>query len=377
MTIHTETEDSLKQLEKHLAAQMILGERSGTFDMCDEPEAGVLAAFQELHAALEWLEEKVTRPWRLADQKALRSQSHHRLLARAAIVTGTAAIVLAVVQLSIKQTSPKWIGAALVLEAIAVAAAFVAVIVGLTAKYNHQWLSQRHLAELLRMLKFSALEEIWRQDLSSWKKWVEARLGELKGADNFEHVKKWSEEGEVEPPDATPINRTVDSSFAKALTIYYRFKRLDFQATYFESRHDTYTRQTGGWRHLNLPFFLASVVCVLAHFGAEFWGRHLESIGDLHRAHTWYNIAIWFVAFAAVIPILGIGVRAWFAAFELPRSASLFAAKHQALGRASKHLQEDSKDAAATLRHMAQDEHFLEHEHREWLRLLLESEWFL
>jgi hypothetical protein len=161
------------------------------------------------------------------------------------------------------------------------------------------------------------------------------------------------------------------------LTIYYRIKRLDFQANYFKTRHDTYARQTGGWRHLNLPLFLASVFFVLAHFAAEFWDHHLQSVGDPHGAQVWYNIAIWCVVLAAVLPVLGIGVRAWFAAFELPRSASLFAAKHRALVRASAHLQEDSTDIAATLRHMAQSEHFLEHEHREWLRLLSDSEWFL
>lgn len=377
MTKQAKREDSLERLERHLAAQMILGERSGTFDMCDEPEAQVLAPFAELRAALQWLEEKVTEPWRAADQKALRTQSQHRLLAQTAIITGTAAIVLAVVQLSIKLTWRQWTSIALVLEAAAVVAAVVAVAVGLTAKYNRQWLGQRHLAELLRMLKFRALGEIWRLDPISWRKWVEDQLDELNGAADFERVEQWSREGDVEPYDPRITTSSLDPNSAKALTIYYRIKRLDFQANYFKSRHDTYTRQTGRWLHLSLPLFLASVFCVLAHFAAEFWDRRLQSAGDVHGAEVWHNIAIWCVALAAVIPVLGIGVRAWFAAFELPRSASLFAAKHRALVRASAHLQEDSDDVAATLRHMAQSEHFLEHEHREWLRLLSDSEWFL
>ena len=268
-------------------------------------------------------------------------------------------------------------GVALVLEAIAVVAAFLAVVVGITTKFNRQWLGQRHLAERLRMLKFRALEELWYRDSASWQKWLADRLGELKGADNFEKVDRWSEEGEVEPLDSHLANRALESNLAQALTIYYRIKRLVFQANYFKRRHDEFEKQTGIWNHLSLPFFLVSVFCVLAHFAAEFWDRHLVHAGNEHAAEIWHDIAIWFVALAAVIPVLGIGIRAWFAAFELPRSASLFAAKSKALVVAAAHLQQDHNNVAATLRHIAQDEHFLEHEHREWLRLLLDTEWFL
>lgn len=377
MSTDTTLERRLNQLQEHLAAQVTLEERSATFDMCDEPEKQLLEPFTDLSEALEWLDEKVTQPWRVADQEAMRSQSQHRILSQTAIVTGTAAIVLAVVQLSIKLTWSQLTGIALILEAIAVIAAVLAVAVGLTAKYNRRWLGQRHLAERLRMLKFRALSEMWRMDLTRWQQWVEDRLSELKGAAEFEKVEVWSEEGEVEPPDPRFTNPTLDPISARALTIYYRIKRLDFQANYFKSRHDTYTRQTGGWLHLSLPLFLASVFFVLAHFAAEFLEKRLHAAGDEHGAAVWYTIAIWCVALAAVIPVLGVGVRAWFAAFELPRSANLFVAKHRALVRASAHLQEDCNDLQATLRHMVQNEHFLEHEHREWLRLLSDSEWFV
>jgi hypothetical protein len=377
MSIQIVTDERLAQLEKHLVAQVILSDRSPTFDMQDGPEKQVLEPFPELYSALQFLDQKVTTPWREADQKALRSQSQHRFLAQTAIVTGTAAIVLAVVQLSIKLTWHQLTGIALVLEAAAVIAAVVAVAVGLTAKYNREWLGHRHLAEQLRMLKFRALGEIWRFDPAHWQKWVEEQFDEVKGSAEFERVAQWSEEGEVEPYDPRFTSSTLDPHSATALTIYYRVKRLDFQANYFKSRHDSYTRQTGRWLHLSLPLFLASVFCVLAHFGAEFWEGRLKLAGDEHGAAFWYNISIWCVALAAVIPVLGIGVRAWFAALELPRSASLFAAKHRALVRASAHLHEDSNDLGAMLRHIAQSEHFLEHEHREWLRLLSDSEWFL
>ena len=239
MTVQVDTADSLVQLENHLGAQVTRVDRIDTFDMCDEPESQVLAPFAELHDALQWLDEKVTGPWRAANQNAKRNQSHHRLLARVAIVTGTAAIVLAVVQLSIKLTWPQLMRVALVLEAVAVVAAVVAVAVGLTAKFDRKWLGHRHLAERLRMLKFRALEQIWCLEHASWRSWVEGQLEDLKDAADFNQVKSWSEEGEIEPYHPPVIKSTLDSRSTKALTIYYRFKRLDFQAHYFQSRRDS------------------------------------------------------------------------------------------------------------------------------------------
>ena len=65
------------------------------------------------------------------------------------------------------------------------------------------------------------------------------------------------------------------------------------------------------------------------------------------------------------------------AAFELPRSASLFGSKRYALVSAGSQLERDRGDIALTQRHIEEIEHFLENEHREWLRLLRDSEWYL
>lgn len=70
-------------------------------------------------------------------------------------------------------------------------------------------------------------------------------------------------------------------------------------------------------------------------------------------------------------------VRAWIGAFERIRSAHSYEAKHHALEKCTKDLKCDEADCAATMHHIAHVEHFIEHEHREWLRLLLDAEWFL
>jgi hypothetical protein len=201
---------------------------------------------------------------------------------------------------------------------------------------------------------------------------VEQQLTLLKGADDFRAVEEWSQDDEMEPAVAGAPNGQLDAAGRRALTILYRVKRILYQAQYFDRRRKLYQNQTGGWRRLTLPLFLASVVCVLLHFSLE-----APHVADEHLAEVLEKLAIGFVALAAVIPIVGSGVRAWFGAFELPRSASLYTAKHHALVRADQHLKEDSGDIAKTQHHIAQIEHFLEQEHREWLRLLRDTEWFL
>jgi hypothetical protein len=357
--------------EEHLALEVRNKARERDFDMNDRPEVGLPDCPLQLQIALRWLSDNVEKEWILADAQALQSQEHHRRLARIAIFSGTSAIVLAIMQLATSLTFPSVTHIVLRLEATAVITALCVVIIGAVARVDRRWLGHRHRAERLRMLKFRALEKLWCFDDQKWEQWVATQLRDLQGAASFHLLEKWSEEEDVEGASSESAKRDHDPAFAHALTALYRFKRLAFQADYFQRRQSVYQRQTRGWRHLALPLFFASIVCVLAHFIFETWSGRLASPEVSHV------LAVWFVALAAIIPVVGVGVRAWFAAFELPRSASLFGAKYHALIRAMSHLEQDSGDISATQRHMAQTERFLENEHREWLRLLRDTEWFL
>jgi len=373
MTVVASVESSLALLEETLLLQANLPERIADYDMNDEAELGLLKAFPVLHESLKSLA-VVAKRWRENDTAAMQSQTVHRLLARTAIVAGTAAIVMAVIQLAMKQTVPRLIVIPFVLEAIAVFSALVAVGIGLFAKIDRRWIGKRHLAERQRMLKFHALEQLPCLTKVAWEQWVEQKLAELKGADEFHAVEAWSQEDEVEPAVAGEANGQLGIGERRALAVYYRIKRLQFQAQYFDRRRKLIQNQTAGWRRLTLPLFLSSVICVLAHFALEQQARH---VATLERAHIFASLAIWSVALAAVIPVISAGFRAWFAAFELPRSASLYGAKCRALVRLAAHIAKDSGDIAVTQHHMTQTEHFLEQEHREWLRLLCDTEWFI
>ena len=378
MSVAVITKDPLKELEKFLAAQVKLVERRGNFDMNDEPEEGALAPFPELYSALLFLKETLWDRWRRADREALNCQRWHRRLARIAIATGTAAILLAILQLSIKLTAPGLTVVGLMLEAIAIAAAVVAVAVGFWAKFDRRWLAQRHLAERLRMLKFRALEQLWCYETSTWRSSIEKQISDLKGIEDpktiKERIENWSTEELIEPDLATSLTCEPERSLLDALTLYYRFKRVEYQADYFDRRRRDFKRETGHWLNLSLPLFLIGVGCVIAHFALEYVANRSgsEALKQLLE-----DLAVWFVALAAMIPVLSLGIRAWFAAFELPRSANLFGAKHRALKHLINQLEQDSGKVLPTLHHLAQTEHFLEHEHREWLRLLSDTEWFL
>jgi len=379
-----------EQLADHLASQLVLKEREADFDMEDALEAHVLSPFKELHAALLWLKSNLTEAWRNANREALHSQSRHRLLARIAIAAGTAAIVMAIVQPPVKETlalmihvfpSLEWvkpIGGRFptYLEVIAVAAAVVAVAVGLKAKFDRRWLGRRHRAERLRMLKFRSLIQLWRLEPLAWQKWVTQQLAMLDDGDDPKNLEEWLTAEMVEPEVQDSLRSEPSLEFVGALSTYYRFKRVEFQANYFARRREDFTKETGRWLHLSLPLFLGSVACVVVHLVFDAWAAWAKKRGEA-GSEMYEMVAAWFLAFAAIFPVLGMGVRAWFAAFELPRSANLFAAKCRALRFLTNRLQEDVGNVMPTLRHIAHAEIFLEQEHREWLRLHRETEWFL
>ncbi len=349
------------------------------FDMLDDDDdLALVASWPVLHDALTWLHEHVGKPYETADSAALSYQTSHRRIGRTAIVAGTAAIVLAIVQLALKQSWPQLLWGAGLLEVIAVVAGLISVCSGLWWKYDRQWLQQRHRAERLRMLKFQSLArpELWRDDLERWQAWVNEHRQRIDSVSDFSDIEAWCHEGRAEI-DPLSTEQVSDPARVRALAAYYLRKRVNYQACYFKKQSARHAKQVGRLRHFGLPLFFASVISVLVHFGADVRAHTLIEIGQTDAAQWWELIAVWALALAAALPVIGVGVRTWTTAMEHARSASLFAAKHQALVRVHKHIEQDATDSTAVMRHIAHVEYFLENEHREWLRLLLDAEWFL
>lgn len=366
-------------LAEHLERELSRPERTYTLDMEDTPEKPALTAFGALARALQCLNREILDQYRRADSTAIDRQAKHRRLARIAIVTGGLAVALAVLQLAVTRGSPQLTTLTATFEGVAVAAGLIAVVLGLRAKYDHQWLIQRHRAERLRMLKFRALgwPALWCGSFDSWNEEITRQVRAIAAISTIDDVKKWAESEEAEPFHQVPTGCTESESDVRACAIYYRYKRALFQAAYFGRQSSRYRHQVRPVAHLGLRLFFGSIAVTLFHFGADFLAHRCEGAGETGAFFVWQAMATSALTLAVLLPILSFCVRAWIGAFEHTRSASLFEAKAHALTGISESLKRDETDLAETMRHISHIEHFLEHEHREWLRLLLDAEWFL
>ena len=164
----------------------------------------------------------------------------------------------------------------------------------------------------------------------------------------------------------------------RALTEYYLSKRLNPQKEYLANR--TQRNEFSDWISAYLPWFF--FVSILAVFCKYFF----RSVSV-----RWEGL---LALLAALLPAVAAGVRTWRSAFEFSRNKGRFEAAHLALrdlerrlvnegfaavegkgGQLSKHGDEPT-DAYPILRDLSWCEHILESEHREWLRLMYETEWF-
>lgn len=380
MTGTTAPVDPLAEWDAHLSRELAAlknnanSTRAYTFDMDDGPEDAHLKGFARLGKALAFLNTTLTPEYRAADRSAGINQTWHRWLANGAIFFGVLAICCAIVQLALKQSLPSWTGLVAELEYVAAGAALIAVVVGLVAKFNKRWFVKRHVAERLRMLKFRALgqPDLWADNENAWRGWVTAEIHSLLSIKKIDQVRNWSR-AKVRTPEPVPPQCVEDEATNTAITTYYCRKRVDFQAHYFKKQSEKYERQSHPLHSAGLWLFFISVLAVLAHFVAEqFAGAATEA-----DKHTWEQVGIWCIALAALLPVVSAGIRAWLGAFELARSADLFDANHASLVVISKDLLLEKAQCASTMRQIAYVERLLEDEHREWLRLLMNAEWFL
>ena len=354
---------------QHLRTRLAAEKDGYTFDMDDILERPHAAEFAKLHDALSFLDTTVSKPYHDADSNAIRHQKWHRRLAAVAIVGGGLAVILAIVQLAMPHGGSQ--SGVTFLEWFAAGAGAVAVSFGIIAKRNHQWFIQRHVAERLRMLKFRSLgmRELWCGDTDSWKKAVRTDLAKITSllaqnqGTSMKRVEAWSESDTADSAEPAIAQCIESEEGTRAIAEYYRAKRVDFQAFYFAKQSTRFQKRVSYIQHAGLPLFFTSIAMVIIHSVA-------------HHYHA-PEVSLLALTLAAGIPVVSFALRAWISAFEHTRSASLFQAKSRALTSISGAVARDATSVAGTMHHIAQVEHFLEHEHREWLRLMLDAEWFL
>ncbi len=369
--LSSEEAERLAAFDAHLKREACAEGREHDFDLVDdcELETGAIPADSTLGYALRTQAEVLRPVWKALDTRGIDLCRKHYLAARVAIVTGTAALVFAIVQLVVGGVLAEW------MEKVALLAAVVTVGVGLGWKLHHGWLATRQAAERIRLHKFTSLVDplLW-SDREAWRAKLEHKVTEI-AAQNARDAEGWARRvAHGAPPAPAGDTRSVMSTYElNLLARYYQSKRHGHQRAYFHDRHTKLS--SASWPikvHLPMWFFFGSVVCVAAHLAMHLWVPH-----DMLRGGFLYGLERGLLAAGAILPIVGFGVRAMMAAFETPRRAMLFEAKRNAVDAAMLALQRTELNVPRLFDAITESEALFETEHREWCRLQFAAEWFL
>ena len=356
-------------------------------DMYDSPEE--LQGDALLPRALRLLSE-ISAPYWRANHEAMILQARHRHITSRALFAATAAVVLAIIQLPILKRLEGWGEIVPLIEAVAVGLAFYYVSKGIKQAVQKHWLLERHQAERFRFLKYRRLLALITETkddpgLKHWKQVAcrkASNILKMKEPD----VQQWMREFYRQSKDDKSLLSIVSESDFNDILDFYRHKRLDRQVRYLCQKSastgtdDSYTRF---WP----PFlFLVSLVFALIHFGIDIVdasARFAEERTCLlifgwiesHGISWAKEHSVWFITGAALLPVVIAAIRTHRSANEYSRNTLRFSSMYVELRAKSDQLAV-SQDSTAKLRILWEIEESLESEHRDWLRLMEEAEWY-
>lgn len=309
------------------------------------------------------------------DRQARLHQLAHNVFTVAAAVFGTVAVVLAIVQLSrttARFTPEQEVTAALI--------ALTSVVLGVASTLLPRWLLYRFKAERLRSMEFQLLADpdLWRGDRTrSRLERVAKDVAAIKGT-SMRRLHRWL----VLPPSssllAAPI-ASLDEEAVGRLADHYLSERVSKQRDYFRRRYFRLRRMDQITRLFPPVVFFLSVFFAFLHFVLHLVADRYEAAGKAEPAATLIHTGVYCTLLAATLPVVGAGVRTLRSAFEYGRNTLRYRAAHYALTRLANRLRPRYRAAASpqeVLRDLAFCEHVLLLEHREWLRLMVEAEWY-
>jgi hypothetical protein len=310
-------------------------------------------------ALLHW--QTIAGPYWQANRQALHHQRQHRWIANFAAILGALAVILAIFQLAfLIPISAK-------LEVAAATLAAVAVVFGLSAGFMDKWLVERHRAERIRLLKFRSILELAVMngsdaEFQAWEERINREMNHIK----HELPDRWSEEDKLTDEPSWSGNVSINEDDLRALVDYYRSQRLEVQTDYFFRQARKNTERDSRTRYLPPLLFGLSILFVLGHF-------LLDSLAKQGAAHELASRIL--ILIAAILPVLAAAIRTYRDTGEFSRNTTRFWAKYIQLElRAGRLNIVNWPDDV--LRELWQSESTLEQEHREWLRLMKEAEWF-
>lgn len=341
-------------------------------DMDDSVEIAELKKYPGSDRLLRILNccSKVIEPeFRRADAEVGRCQAAYMRLANWAAWLGAFAVLFAILQLSELTNS---LFAARVLPWVEfglAAAAVIVALIGLGGRRQQKWFLARYRAERLRLLKYDLMTRSasWSDDPEASEKCCQDVAGEVEEtmASSFTTLEYWMTQGTL--PEVV-IAPSLQKEEWIQLREYYRRRRLLEQISYLARASERNWQRNDRTRTWPSVLFFGSVAFVLAHFFVELVGWHTGNGGGAIVGKT-------ALLLAASLPVCGAGVRVLRGVFEYGRNASRYEATHNVLAKLNKRLRE-ADDPSAVLREIGFCEQVLESDLRDWLRLMVEAEWF-
>ena len=248
-------------------------------------------------------------------------------------------------------------------------------LVGLAGRKQQKWFLARYRAERLRLLKFHFLTRaaLWSDDDLSAEDCCQGLAAEVEEtmASSFATLEYWETQGTLPEVVIAPV--LPEEEWAD-LQHYYRNKRLMAQISYLADAIERNWQRNDKTRTWPSVLFFGSIAFVLAHICVELAGWRTAGGADgVLGADGLVGKVVLLVA--ATLPVCGAGIRAIRGVLEYGRNASRYEATHNVLVKLSERLR-GAKDAAGVFREIGFCEQILEADLREWLRLMVEAEWF-
>ena len=350
----------------------------------------------------ECLDAKLAESLSDADAQAIRGHRRHKRITLIGVTAGAVALLLGIVQLGealwLLPEATNW--PARILGAVSGCLAFVAersfwaevffitvaalaVIVGWFRRNHESWLYWRYRAERFRSLPFEVMIDpcLWRTSAPTpqdWKNRVHAGVEEIDDASptDLHYVAEHESEPKIPEPS---VCADVDPTLLKPLTQNYLEHRLRIQTAYFRKFIDTQERNRLDNPTL-LPFvFFVSVSLVFVHIVIEA-AYGLERSRSAELSEVFHRVGSLLLFASAAIPAIWTAIRTWRSANESSRNVARSRAKLGLLNARAvtleKLLLDKEPDAFRVFTLLALCESLLHNELQEWLRLMLDAEWY-
>jgi hypothetical protein len=380
-------------------------EKPRDYDMDDLQQD--LQRWPKLAPVLKDCEITLGKAYCRADCNSRKYHFRHKVAGIVAAFGGMFAVLFAIAQLRRKlpyelrlvgEVAP---GTAHQWETVAAFAALVAVVVGLRVALSKKWLVDREKAERYRFVKFGFLisPEAWSDPSDVRQAWLSRRVEDI-DALKRQDLKRLAEEAD-KASEATSVGPAarIDETTLDQLVDYYLEKRLCLQLRYFERQAKRRDLWDGLTWVVPFMFFFLSIAAAFAHFFHELVEANffyslveplldtfptlipeqiLNVIGTQHSSQDSNEldiVSLRLILAAACLPVIGAAVRILRTAHEFGRNTLRFRATSNELKQHLDGLQNEP-DPRAKVEILHKTERALQAERREWLRLMIEAEWF-